>query len=127
MTVGVAEIDAPPAARPIGPTFYRHSVFAKPLLPGRQVIRRNGKGRVDRAMAVMRRNSPAGQLDRFERRTAPKQQQHVASADVESKKPRIACQRHKPKHLLGKCSSTVEVIDIKRGLGTPDSFGNGTL
>jgi hypothetical protein len=55
-------------------------------------------------------------MQRFERRTAEKQQKHTAAADIESKKSRITRQRRKPEHLFVKCTGAVEVIDIQRSL-----------
>jgi hypothetical protein len=114
--VGVAEVDALSAARPIGPAFDSDVVLAEPIFPSRQFLRRNGKGHMKRAAAVMRRNGPAGQMQRFERRTTAKQQKHTAAADIESKKSRITRQRRKPEHVCVKYAGAVEVIDIKRSL-----------
>jgi len=41
-------------------------------------------------------------MQRFERRSAAKQQKHTATANIESKKSRITGQRRKPEHLLVK-------------------------
>jgi hypothetical protein len=125
MIVGVAEIDALSAARPIGLAFDRNIVLTKPFFPSRQLRSCDGKGHMNWAATVMRGNSPARQMERFKRRTAPKQQKHTAATYIESKKPRITCQRRESKHLLVKYTRPVEVIHIKRSLENSGQFRQG--
>src|ERR1700754_2167192 len=110
MTIRIAEIDAVSAAWPIGSAFDSDLVFGELLLPSRQFGCRDGKSHMNRSTAIVRRNGTAGQMERLERCTALKQQQHVAAADVESQEPRIACQRCQPQHIYVERSGAREVI-----------------
>src|SRR5262249_56146120 len=56
MPVGIAEIDAVPAARPVGAAFDGDALLAQSPLPLRQLIHGNGKGHVHRSMAVLPRH-----------------------------------------------------------------------
>ena len=82
MPVGIAEIDAVAAARPIGAAFDGDALLAQSLLPLRQLIRSNGKGLVQRPMAVVRGYRAARHAHGFERGAAAKQQQNAPAADV---------------------------------------------
>src|SRR5262249_35524351 len=68
MPVGIAEIDAVAAARPIGAAFDGDALLAQSPLPLRQLIHGNGKGHVQRSLAVVRGVGAARHAYRFERR-----------------------------------------------------------
>ena len=102
------------ATRPIRPALDNDIVLTKPPFPPRQFVRLDGKGHVEGAAAIVGRNSPARQVNRFERRTPPKQQQHAATTDVESQKPLVTGQLRKPEHFLIKCAGPFKVVDIER-------------
>src|SRR5215471_19047346 len=114
--VRITEVDAVPAARPTGAAFDSHPFLGEPLLPLRQCVGGNGKGHVQRSMAVVRRDRAARHAHGFERRAAVKQQQHTLTADIIGAKARVAGQRIKPQHLLVETRRTVEVIDVETGL-----------
>ena len=114
MTVGIAEIDAVPAARPVGAAFDLDALVPQPLFPLRQHVRRDGKCDVQRPIAVMRGNGSTGHVHRFEGGAAAKQQQHALTADVVGAKALVAGQRGKPQHLLVELRRTVEIIDSYR-------------
>src|SRR5437588_1879712 len=115
MSVGIAEIDAVPAARPSGAAFDGDALFAQPLLPLRQFISGNGEGHVQRSVAVVWGNRAARHAHGLERGAAAKQQQYALPADVVGAKPRVAGQLRKAQHVLVKPRRTVEIVDVETG------------
>ncbi len=97
-------------------------VLAEPPFPVRKLVGRNGKGHMNRAAAIVRRNGAAGQDHRLQRRAALKQKKHAATADIEGNKSRIAGQPRKPEHILVEGAGAREVIDIERSLDHTGQF-----
>src|SRR5262249_13694013 len=90
MPIRVAEVDAHAAAGPLGAAFDRNPMLAEPLFPVRQSLSLDGKRDVQRTVAIVRRDGTARHAHSFERRSAPKQQQHVLAADIIGAKARVA-------------------------------------
>src|SRR4249919_1990865 len=126
MPVGIAEINALAAARPSGPAFDGDAFGLEPLLPGRELVGRNRKGDVHRAVPVMRRDGAAGKAHGFERAPAQEEKQHAARADVVGAKPLIAVDAVEPQHLLVERAGALELFDIERGFKNAEQVGHVT-
>src|SRR5271169_5432698 len=126
MPVGIAEVDALAAARPSGPAFDGDALGLEPLLPGRELVGRNRKGDVDRAVPVMRRDGAAGKAHGFERTPAQEEKQHAARADVVGAQPLIAVDAVEAKHLLVEWTGALELFDIERGFKNAEQVGHVT-
>ena len=112
--VGIAEIDAVAAARPVGAAFDRDAVLGEPLFPGRQFVGGDRQRHVQRSVPVMRRDGAARHAHGLQREAALEQQQHAVAADVVGAKPLIAGERLELEHLLVEARRPVEVVDVER-------------
>lgn len=92
VVIGIAEIQAPSAARPVHRTFNHNSAFFQTLPPLPLSRRRNRERDVQLTRAVVRRNDAPRYWNRFQRLTSQKQQQNVSVRHVERAKAFIAGQ-----------------------------------
>jgi len=104
----------PPRGQSVRP--YGDAALAQPVLPGLQLIRRDGEGDVNGPAAVVRRDDPARHLHRREGGAAPKQQEHARGADGESVQALVGVQRREPQDIGIEPRCTAEIIDVQRSL-----------
>src|SRR5439155_8835879 len=125
MTVGIAEIDAMPAARPIGSALDGDAAALEPLIPSAERFARDSEGDVQRAAAVVRRDGAARKSGGLARGAAAEQQQDAAAADRECGEPIVPEQLPKLEHLRIEAGGTRGVVDVERGLQNLIERGHG--
>src|SRR5580693_8616251 len=123
MIVGVAEVDAVAAPRPVRAAFDRHTRVAQPRLPPLAILCCDRESHVDRPVSVMRRYGAAGKMNRVERMAAQKQQQDAAMPDVVSAKPLVAIDAVEPEHQFVERTGALERVDVKRRLQDANESG----
>src|ERR1700680_382054 len=127
MPVGIAAIGAVPAARPIVAALDGDVLRTQPRFPGRELLACDPEGDVQGPAAVVRRNSPAWHPCRFERGSAPEQQQDVAPADRECTQALVGKQRAQPQYIGVEPGRALDVVHVERGLEHTIELGHGHL
>src|SRR4029077_7340923 len=87
----------------------------EPLLPSAKVFRRNGEGEMQLAAAAMRRNHTAGQRHRFRSAAATKQDQDIASGNVEGAETLVGPEAAEAEQALVEMRGTREILDVNAG------------
>src|SRR5215472_12281499 len=113
MSVGIAEINAVAAARPMRAALDRDAGLLEAIFPNVPLVVGNRKGHVNRPVPVMRRNGAAGKMHGLQRMATQEQQQHAAMTDIVSAQPRIAINAVKPEHLFVERTGAFECLDVK--------------
>lgn len=122
--VGVAEVDAVSATRPIGATFDRDTMRAQPLFPLRQGVTSDGEREMQRPVTIVRRDRASRHSNGLQRRAAAKQQEHAPAAHVVGAKTGVMPEERQLEHLLIEARCPVEIIDIKAGFENAIELGN---
>src|SRR5262245_18281539 len=116
MPVLIAEIDAFAAARALGTPLTRDILRGEPCLPVAKLLAGDRKRDMQRSVTIMRRDGTARHAHGLERKAAPEDQEHAASADVISPKARVAHQLLQPQHIAVEARRALEVVYIERRL-----------
>ena len=86
MPVGIAEVKAGSAEFPIDAALYGYTLFAEPLLPRLQLAAIDGKGKMQRPAAIVRRYDPARSLNRLVSAALEEQKKEMSPGDTQSAK-----------------------------------------
>ena len=116
MTVGIAEVKAGPAARPLDSALDSDAPADEPRTPAVQIRGIDGERQVHLSIAVVRRNHSSRNFDRLERRPLAEQQQHLLRVHAQGAEAVILHQPLEAEQLRIKSSRSVDVIHIERRL-----------
>jgi hypothetical protein len=119
VAIGIAKIDADPAARPVRAAFDCDVELAQARLPFLQFVGRDGECDVVRPAPVMGRDDAGGHPDGVQRFASAEQQQHAAPADVIGAHPLIGIDGVERKQPFVEGAGAFEVVDIENGLQHP--------
>src|SRR6185437_15598686 len=115
ISVGIAEIQAGPAAGPVQPALYRDLVLRQVRLPGLQGSQRNPDAEMQCAVTVMRWNESVGPWRGFVGAAPTKQQQHLARCDTHRAHPVVAEECLEPEQALVEGARPIEVFHVEGG------------
>jgi hypothetical protein len=115
MIVGIAEIDALAACRPVHLAFDCDAARDEMLLPHSEILFRYGERDVQLACGVVRRNHAAGRGDRFQSSAASKNKENLSIRHAEHAEPIAGFEQPQTELLLVEANRAGKIVRVKAG------------